>query len=58
MHDSFTPAFLGGYLSESFKELITLWGFKFEKAVRIVEGTQPDLILIELVDRHIKERKE
>ena len=53
-HDSFAQAKLAGYLAETFQEIKTFWGFNFQEHEEEVKEMNPDLILIEVVDRHIQ----
>ena len=52
-HDSFTQKNLGKYLAETFYTLKTFWSFDFKKNYKNIIKINPDLILIEIVDRHI-----
>lgn len=54
IHDSFAQAKLAEYLAESFQEIKTFWGFAFKGYEKEIEKINPDLILIEMVDRHIQ----
>jgi hypothetical protein len=53
-HDSFTEHKFGKYLAESFNEIKTFWSFDFEKHIQDIQIIKPDIIIIQIVDRHIQ----
>lgn len=53
IHDSFVEAHLGEYLSETFRHSSFYWSFDFSALTKEIKSQDPDLILIEIVDRHI-----
>jgi hypothetical protein len=52
-HDSFLEHSLGAYLSTSFAQMINFWSLNLENYLEIIEKENADLILIEIVDRHL-----
>lgn len=53
-HDSFSDARFGKYLAETFNEIKTFWSFGFEKHAKDIQTIKPDMIIIQIVDRHIQ----
>lgn len=53
-HDSFLQHKLAKLLAETFSEIETIWSFDFKKYQKKIKKIKPELILIEIVDRHIR----
>ncbi len=57
LHDSFTEKFFGEYLAQSFADVHTLSTFNFSRVLPVINrdqaGVQADLIIVEIVDRHM-----
>ena len=48
--DSFSP-FLTKFLKEHFREIVVIWGYKFDEKIIIDE--KPDIVILEIVERNI-----